>query len=225
MILVKIYSIGDFAKKLGVSQNTLRNWEKDGKLIPLRTPGNKRKYTEEMYFQFLGIKKKENTKETILYSRVSSSGQKSDLENQKEYLKKFSIANGYAFSELYVDIGSALNYKRKNFLKIIDKVLAGEVERIIITNKDRFVRFGYEFFETMFQKFGCEIIVIDKREDATPEQELAEDLVNIVQHFSAKIYGKRTYKSRKLNEKINETLKEDLEKEINSNQRENLDIT
>lgn len=224
MIYVGFYSTGEFAKKLNISQGTLRNWEKSGKMIPLRTPGNKRQYTDEMYYKYIGEQYNNSEKETILYARVSSSGQKNDLENQKKYLEKFSIARGYTFSNIYHDVGSALNYKRRNFLKLCEKVEKHEVERIIITNKDRLVRFGFEFFENFFKRHGCELIIIDQREDNTPEQELAEDLVNIVQHFSAKIYGKRTYKSRKLNENVSEALKEDI-KNIDSYQREHLEIT
>ena len=216
---MRFYSIGEFAEKLNVCQNTLRNWEREGKLIPLRTPGNKRKYTEEMYLDYLGIKREKNKKETILYARVSSSGQKNDLENQKAHLQQFAIAKGISFHELYADIGSALNYNRKNFTLLCEKIERHEVERVVITNRDRLIRFGFQFFEDFFKRNGCELIVIDQREDATLEQELAEDLVNIVQHFSAKIYGKQTYKSRKLNEKVNEILKEDYE-ELKTYQRE-----
>lgn len=203
---MKLYTISEFAEKLGVSVSTLRAWDKEGKLIALRTPTNKRRYTEEMLYRALGIKNRQEPKKIVLYARVSSSGQKPDLENQLNYLKDFAAGKGLSIDEILTDIGSALNYKRKNFLKLCNMVTRGEVKTVIIAHKDRLVRFGFDFFEDLFAKFSCEILVVNKAEDMSPAQELTEDLISIVQHFAARLYGQRTYKARKLTRTVREAL-------------------
>lgn len=203
---MKLYTIGEFAERLGVSQSTLRAWDKEGKLVALRTPTNKRRYTEEMLYRALGIKDRQEPKKIVLYARVSSAGQKPDLENQLKYLKDFAAGKGLSIDEILTDVGSALNYKRKNLLKLCGMVTRGEVQTVVIADKDRLVRFGFDFFEDLFSKFGCEILIANKAEDMSPAQELTEDLISIVQHFAAKLYGQRTYKARKLTRTVKEAL-------------------
>lgn len=152
------------------------------------------------------IKNRQEPKKIVLYARVSSAGQKPDLENQLKYLKDFTAGKGLTVDEILSDVGSALNYKRKNFLKLRGMVTRGEVKTIIVAHKDRLVRFGFDFFEDLFAKFGCEILVVNKAEDMSPAQELTEDLISIVQHFAAKLYGQRTYKARKLTKTVREAL-------------------
>ncbi|CAM3400089.1 IS607 family transposase [Hydrogenibacillus schlegelii] len=203
---MKLYSIGEFARLLGVSVSTLRNWDKEGRLKPLRTPTGKRRYTEEMLFQALGMKRAERPKKTVLYARVSSAGQKNDLETQTEFLRQFAVSRGYGVDEVIADIGSALNDRRKGFMRLVSMVLRGEVERVVIADKDRLVRFGFEFFEDLFAKYGAEIVVVHRDEKAAPAQELAEDLVRIVRHFAARLYGSRSYRARKLVRTVREAL-------------------
>ncbi|MBE3564009.1 MAG: IS607 family transposase [Hydrogenibacillus schlegelii] len=203
---MKLYSIGEFARLLGVSVSTLRNWDKQGKLKPLRTPTGKRRYTEEMLYQALGMKRAERPKKTVLYARVSSAGQKGDLENQTEFLRQFAVSRGYGVDEAIADIGSALNYRRKGLMHLVSMVLCGEVERVIVAREDRLVRFGFEFFEDLFAKYGTEIVVVHRDEKAEPAQELAEDLGSIVQHFAARLYGSRSYRARKLVRTVREAM-------------------
>jgi excisionase family DNA binding protein len=203
---MKLYTIREFAEKLGVSASTLRAWDREGKLVALRTPTGKRRYTEEMLYRALGLKNREEPKKVVLYARVSSAGQKSDLENQLNYLKEFAAGRGMPVDEIFTDVGSALNYRRKNFLKLCGMVTRGEVKTVIVAYKDRLVRFGFEFFEDLFARFGCEILVVNRAEDASPAQELAEDLVSIVQHFAARLYGQRSYRARKLVKRVREAI-------------------
>ncbi|MBE3564007.1 MAG: IS607 family transposase [Hydrogenibacillus schlegelii] len=203
---MKLYSIGEFARLLGVSISTLRNWDKQGKLKPLRTPTGKRRYTEEMLFQALGMKRTERPKKTVLYARVSPAGQKNDLENQTEFLRQFAVSCGYGIDEVIADIGPALNYRRKGLARLVSMVLLGEVERVVIADRDRLVRFGFEFFEDLFARYGTEIVVVHRDEKAEPAQELAEDLVSIVQHFAARLYGSRSYRARKFVRAVKEAL-------------------
>jgi excisionase family DNA binding protein len=162
---VKLYTIREFAEQLGVSLSTLRAWDRSGKLVALRTPTGKRRYTEEMLYRALGLKRREEPRKVVLYARVSSPGQKPDLGNQLAYLKEFAAGKG-----LIADVGSALNYRRKGFLKLCGMVLRGEVGAAVVAYKDRLVRFGFEFFEELFARFGCELLVVNRAEEASPAQ-------------------------------------------------------
>lgn len=188
----EIYKIGEFAKLLGVSQQTLRNWDKKGILKPIRSYGNTRYYSHEQYLSYIG--KEPNVKEhIIIYARVSSRNQKDDLENQVEFLKTWANAKGYIIDDIQTDIGSGLNYKRKNWNKIIYNVLSGNKTKVIVSHKDRFIRFGFDWFEELFVKYNSEIIVV-KNEKLSPESELVDDIVSILHVFSCRLYGLRKYK-------------------------------
>lgn len=189
-----LYSIGKFSKEIGVSIQTLRDWHKSGELVPCKiTNGGTRYYSDVQLNQYLNIDK--NTKKDIvIYSRVSNVGQKDDLQNQIYFLKNYCNAKGYITYE-YSDIGSGLNFKRKNWNKLLDKVQNQEISKIIIAHKDRFVRFGYDWFENFCIKFGCEIEVVNN-EKLSPQQELVQDLISIIHAFSCRIYGLRKYKKK-----------------------------
>ncbi len=136
-----------------------------------------RYYSDVQLNQYLNIDK--NTKKDIvIYSRVSNVGQKDDLQNQIYFLKNYCNAKGYITYE-YSDIGSGLNFKRKNWSQLLDKVQNQEISKIIIAHKDRFVRFGYDWFENFCIKFGCEIEVVNN-EKLSPQQELVQDLISII---------------------------------------------
>jgi len=167
---VKLYTIREFAEQLGVSVSTLRAWDRSGKLVALRTPTGKRRYTEEMLYRALGLKRRQEPRKVVLYARVSSPGQKPDLENQLAYLKEFAAGKGLTVDEVIADVGSALNYRRKGFLKLCGMVLRGEVRAAVVAYKDRLVRFGFEFFEELFAPFGCELLVVNRAEEASPAQ-------------------------------------------------------
>lgn len=192
----KLYKIGEFAEKLGVTPQTLRNWEKEGKLTPTKvTEGGTRYYSEYQYNNYTGntVEKK---RVIIGYCRVSSHGQKDDLERQINNVKTYMYAKGYQF-EIVTDIGSGINYRKKGFQYIIDKVLNGEVEKIVVLYKDRLIRFGYELIEYICEKNGTDIEIIDNTEK-TEQEELVEDLVQIITVFSCKLQGKRVRKTKEL---------------------------
>ena len=186
---MKIYSVSQMAEKLNVSVITLQRWDREGRLKSFRTPTNRRYYTQKQLDELLGENSQE-TKYVIGYGRVSSNNQKDDLENQKKY-----ILSNYKCDLIYTDIGSGLNYKRKNFNKILDLVADNKVNKIIITYKDRFIRFGFEWFEQYCLKFGTKIIVLND-EEKSYQQELVEDLISIIHVFSCRIYGLRKYKKK-----------------------------
>ena len=157
-----------------------------------RTPTNRRYYTYEQYLDLLHLDKK---KKTVLYARVSSNNQKDDLENQIEFLKQFANASGVIIDEIITDVGSGLNYNRKNWNNLIDKCVAGEIGKIIISHKDRFVRFGYEWFENFLSSVGTKITVVNN-EKTSPEKELVDDLISIIHVFSCRVYSLRKYKQK-----------------------------
>ena len=202
---MKQYKVGQFAKLLNVTVKTLQNWDKQGTLKAYRTPTNQRFYTEEQLNQVLGLSNENQDKKQGLkigYCRVSTHNQKNRLQNQEEFLRSYTNAKGVILDEVFTDIGSGINYNRKNFNKILELVEAGEISEIYVTYKDRFVRFGFDWFNNFCEKHGAEIIVLNQP-STSPEQELAEDLLNIVTVFSARSHGLRIYK-KQLEQNLNE---------------------
>jgi predicted site-specific integrase-resolvase len=188
---MKYYSIGEFAELIGVTQQTLRNWDKTGKLKPSHIgKSGYRYYSQQQLQNYLGFKGGNITKRKVVgYCRVSSNKQKDDLERQIENVKSYMIAKGYSF-EVITDIGSGINYNKKGLNQLIDMIVASEVEKIVVLYKDRLLRFGYELIENLCSKYGTTIEIIDNTEK-TEEQELVEDLVRIVTVFSCKLQGRR----------------------------------
>ena len=190
------YKPHEFAELLNISVKTLQRWDREGILHAFRTPTNRRYYTYEQYLEYKGISK--NEKKVVIYTRVSTSNQKEDLKNQVEFLKQYANAKGIIVDEVIQDYGSGLNYNRKKWNKLLDECMLSEVGTIIISNKDRFIRFGYEWFERFLSKFNVKLIVVNN-ESLSPNEELVQDIISILNVFSCKIYGLRKYK-RKLRE-------------------------
>ena len=191
----KIYKPNEFGKMIGRTVNTLQRWDREGILKARRTPTNRRYYTEEDYYNIMGIQQEnaENqVNDVIIYARVSNQNQKDDLKNQVEFLKTYANAKGYIISSIITDIGSGLDYNRKGFNSIL---YSEKKQKILISYKDRFVRFGYSWFDNFLKSKGSEIIVVNNQ-TLSPQQELVEDLISIIQIFSCRIYGLRKYKQK-----------------------------
>lgn len=188
------YKPKDFAEMIGVSVKTLQRWDREGKLKAYRTPTDRRYYTHKQYVDYISDGKTKQGK-VIIYTRVSTSNQKDDMENQIEFLKQYANAKGIIVDEIYRDIGSGLNYKRKKWNKLLQECMLGYIKTIIISHKDRFIRFGYDWFEDFLKSNGVEIIVVNN-EKSSPEQELVNDLISIIHVFSCRIYGLRKYKDK-----------------------------
>ena len=190
------YSIHEFSKILGVSAQTLRNWDKNGKLHPHHTTASGyRYYSQEQLNKVLHIKPK-NERITIGYCRVSSKKQKDDLERQVENVRTYLLAQGQPF-EIICDIGSGINYKKKGLQELIKRISENKVEKVVILYKDRLLRFGFELVEYLALLHHCEIEVIDNTEK-TQQQELVEDLVQIITVFSCKLQGKQAHRAKKM---------------------------
>ena len=192
----------DFAEKIGVTVKTLQNWDNDGTLKAQRTPTNRRYYTEKQYLEYIG-QGKSGQRKVVAYARVSNAGQKDDLANQVKFLRNYANGKGIILDEVITDIGSGLNYKRKKWNQLLDSIMSNEIDTVYITYKDRFIRFGYDWFEKLAHKFNTQIVVLNNP-DLSPTEELTEDLVSIIHVFSCRIYGLRKYKKKIEND---ETLK------------------
>ena len=202
---MKQYKVGQFAKLLNVTVKTLQNWDKQGTLKAYRTPTNQRFYTEEQLNQVLNLSNSNQIEKQGLkigYCRVSTHNSKNSLENQEEYLRNYTNAKGVILDDVFTDIGSGMNYNREHFNKILKLVEAGEISEIYITYKDRFVRFGFDWFNTFCEKHGTKIIILNQP-STSPEQELAEDLLNIATIFSVRNPSLITYK-KQLEQNLNE---------------------
>lgn len=199
----KYYSIHEFSKILGVSAQTLRNWDNNGKLHPHHTSSNGyRYYSHEQFNQVMNIKL--NLDRIVIgYCRVWSNKQKDDLERQIENMKLYLTAQGKPF-EIISDIGSGINYKKKGLKELIKRISQSEVEKVVVLYKDRLVRFGFELIEYIASLYNCDIEIIDHTEK-TEQQELVEDFVQIITVFSCKLQGKRANKARKF---VNELIEE-----------------
>ncbi len=197
-------SIGKFAKSLGVSIQTLRNWDKEGKLKPTYvTENGYRYYSEDLLNKFRNIKNVNKIKKkNILYARVSTKNQKDDLNRQIDNLKQYAYSKGYSF-EIITDIGSGINYKKEGLLKMINLVECGEVDRIIVLYKDRLIRFGYDLIEYICKLNDTKIEIVDNS-TISKEQELTEDLIQIITVFANKLYGARSKKTINLIKSVKE---------------------
>ena len=189
------YKPKDFAELLGVSVKTLQRWDRDGILKANRTPTDRRYYTYDQYLQFKGIQTENDIRGTVIYARVSTRNQKDDLQNQVEFLKQFCNAKGIIVNQCVEDFGSGLNYNRKKWNRLLDEVMANKIKTIVISNKDRFIRFGYDWFEKFCEKFNTKIIIVNN-ETLSPNEELVQDIISILHVFSCRLYGLRKYKNQ-----------------------------
>jgi len=193
-----LISISKAAKILGVSEITLRRWDKEGRLPSIKTKGGHRRYDlskirpETVHkFDFADNRK------TIAYARVSSHDQKDDLERQKQVLELFCSKNGWTF-DIISDLGSGMNYHKKGLKKLLNAILDGGIGRLVLTHKDRLLRFGAELVFAICEAKGVEVVIINKGEDTTFEEDLATDVLEIITVFSARLYGLRSKKNKKL---------------------------
>lgn len=184
----------EMAEKLNVSVKTLQSWDNDGTLVAYRNPKNRLYYTTGQLNEYLGLSEQHHRK-IVAYCRVSNKNQNDDLENQVKFIQNHVNGKGLVLDEIISDIGSGLNYKRKKWNQLLDDVMNNEIDAIYITYKDRFIRFGYEWFESLCHKFNTKIIVLNNK-TTSPRQELVENLIAIIHVFSCRIYGLRKYKKK-----------------------------
>ena len=171
---------------LGVHPNTLRTWADHGKIDHIRTPTGHRRYDVESYLR----SENGSPRKRILYARVSSKKQRDDLVGQVRELR-----DRYPKDEIVEDFGSGLNFKRKGFKALLDRILSGDVSEVVVAHKDRLCRFGFDMLEYIATKNNCRILVLN---DVvySPQRELVEDILSIIHVFSCRLTGLRKYRSQ-----------------------------
>ena len=199
----KIYNVTEFAEMIGKSVKTMQKWDRDGIFKAYRSPSNRRYYTHSQYLEYMG--KTDNIEKiNVIYARVSTRNQVDDLKNQIEFLKKYTLSEGISISNIYTDFGSGLNYNRKNWNTLIDDCFSGKIKTIVVSHKDRFVRFGFDWIKDMLERLtGTKIVVVENLA-TTPEDELVQDLISIIHVFSCRVYGLRKYKKKIQDKFIND---------------------
>jgi predicted site-specific integrase-resolvase len=190
----RFIKIGEAAKLLGISIQTLRRWEETGYLMPTKkSKGNTRYYNLD---QLLG-KEKSASDLTVAYARVSSHDQKEDLKRQAEVLATYCAKQGWNF-QVIEDLGSGMNYQKKGLKTLIQWILERKISRLVVTHKDRLLRFGAELIFALCEARQIEVILINKGDEVSFEEELAQDVLEIITVFSARLYGSRSKKNKKL---------------------------
>ena len=180
-------SISVAAKQLGVSQDTLRRWERAGKIAVERTARGHRRFDLS---KLLGKTPPNiNSKKlTLAYARVSSHDQKNDLDRQAQVLESFCSANGWIYEVI----------QKRGLKKLIQNICSGKIDRLVLTHKDRLLRFGSELVFSLCEQFGIEVVIMNRSEESTFEDDLVQDVLEIITVFSARLYGARSRKNQKL---------------------------
>ncbi len=173
------------AARLGVSTKTLERWLEAGKIKAFITPGGQRRYDLDSV-----IPTGDSQRATIVYARVSSRAQKSDLLAQIDFLQ-----SRYPGAEIIQDIGSGLNYKRKGFISLLERILSNDVGLVVVAHKDRLCRFGFDIVAWLCERRRCELLVLNQS-NLSPEREMVEDILAIIHVFSCRLYGLRKYKKQ-----------------------------
>lgn len=202
----RLVAIGEAAEALGVSVTTLRRWEASGKLVADHTAGGHRRYDLAKLKPDL-FRAEADTRRTIAYARVSSYDQQDDLARQKHVLERYCARQGWPF-EVIADRGSGMNSHKKGLKRLLSCMLAGEVGRLVITHKDRLLRFGAELVFGICQAKQVEVVILNQGEDTTCEEDLAKDVLEMLTVFSARLYGSRSRKNQKLLDGVKRAVEE-----------------
>lgn len=185
-------------KILRISRGTLSKYVKEGKIRTLPSSTSWNEYDDNDVYSLIN----KGERKTFIYARVSTPKQKNDLENQIESIKLYSAAKGYKISGIYKDIASGISFdKRKDFMEMLEYILKNEVERVIISYKDRLSRVGFDLFKGLFSSFGCSIeVMYDSSDRITDEKEIFEEIVSLLHCYSMKMYSKRRGKVLEISE-------------------------
>lgn len=184
-------------RELHIVPSTLKIWKDTGKI----------KYKKLSSYKYLydidSVNDSENetlNTKNVIYARVSTSGQKNDLDNQIDVIKNFMLSNGIKPDLVFKDIASGMNQERKSFTELLELVFKREVKCVYVSFKDRLTRFGFDYFKKIFEMFGTEICILDETNE-TPksyQQEMCEDLIAIIHTYSMRLYNNRKRKLKKI---------------------------
>jgi predicted site-specific integrase-resolvase len=199
-------SISEAAALLGVATGTLRRWERQGIMEKIaRTPGQHRRYTLPQVQKFYELHGKKSTssdisfhRKTICYARVSGHDQKSDLDTQAQRLEEWATQHKYFHVETIKDLGSGLNFEKKGLKKLLHMIFAGQVSALLISHKDRLLRFGSELIFSICDHMNVEVKILEEENKIlTDEELLARDVIQLMTVFCAKLHGKRSHSHAK----------------------------
>lgn len=195
----------EIKQQLQISGVTLMQWKNSGKIQYKKLSDKKILYDLDSLNTTTENSNNLNTK-NVIYARVSSSGQKDDLNNQIEIIKNYMLNNGIKADNIYYDIASGMNENRKSFNELLEQIFKREIKNVYITFKDRLSRFGFNYFKSIFNYFGTNIIILDNQEETnkTYQQELTEDLIAIIHSYSMKLYVNRKKKLKEIEKILND---------------------
>jgi excisionase family DNA binding protein len=183
------------ARRLNVHPDTIRRWADEGRLTVERTAGGHRR------IEIPSSPEGRPDAVTIGYARVSSHDQREDLERQVKVLEMFCASHGWQH-EIIQDLGSGVNYRKKGLKDLLARILDGSVGRLVLTHRDRLLRFGAELVFSICEAKNVEVVVINSTTDTSFEEELTKDVLEIITVFSARLYGSHSHKNKKLIESV-----------------------
>ena len=198
----------EVCQRLGISYSTLSRWVREGRIRAIRTAGGVFRVPESEVRRVAEGLPISREVRAIVYARVSSADQKSDLERQIQYLTQYCSSKGYRVVDVLSDVASGLKTDRRGLLKLFDYAVNRQVDVIVVTYRDRLTRFGFEYLEHFFKQFGVRIEVMFGEEPKNAYQELVEDLIEIITSFAGKLYGMRSHKKKRLVEGFKKLLEE-----------------
>jgi len=196
----ELLSPKEAGKLLGVSTRTIQRWDKQGLIKTVRTPKGRRRIPFSEVKRLL--RQMTNDRRAVIYARVSSQKQDKDgnLERQIEKLLKWAKENNYEVVKVFKDTTSGINDKRKNFWKMMEFIKQEGIPYLIVEFHDRLTRFGLEYIKALLKEYGTELIIVEKKMSKDKMEELVEDLITIITSFTARIYGARSQKFKKVKE-------------------------
>ena len=195
----------EIKQQLQISGVTLMQWKNSGKIQYKKLSDKKILYDLDSLNAITENSNNLNIK-NVIYARVSSNSQKDDLNNQIEIIKNYMLNNGIKVDDIYYDIATGMNENRKSFNELLEQIFKREIKNVYITFKDRLSRFGFNYFKSIFNYFGTNIIILDNQEETnkTYQQELAEDLIAIIHSYSMKLYVNRKKKLKEIEKILND---------------------
>jgi putative resolvase len=206
MVIDKLIRIQEAATLLGVTPQTLRNWSNEGYIEAIVGKGGHRRFKWSEIKRLLHLTDpQDSAKNCVIYCRVSTTIQRENLKRQRARLETYAVANGYSIEKIYEDIASGMNFKRKGLLKVLNYCQTYAIKAVIIEFKDRLARFGVELIQAMLTSFGTELVIVN-RVESDYKQEIIDDMIAIIVHFSSRLYGKR--RGRKKTTQIKQILKD-----------------
>jgi len=190
-------SISQAATIIGVSISTLRLWERRKIITPdYRTQGGHRRYSILKLKESFNLISDQGKRIVAAYARVSSFDQKEDLARQKGRLEEYCKVQNESY-EVIDDLGSGLNYRKRGLKKLMKMILSGNVKKVVLTHKDRLLRFGSEIIFYLCSFFNTQVEILEEDKNLSDNEKLAFDVVEIITVFSAKLYGKRAHQNKK----------------------------